>query len=164
MTKIGHVAYQSMLTDESYTMKQCPMLYLFSIKSYWQKNMHSFKWPLMTFQEAIGKNAPWSSRVFHEDVNILMSWSVPMCTHGSRGISIFLHWLIMERLLHGPDLRSQIWKIQLETSQLEVLMPSCNPPSLKLLWQTLQAGNDCKLVLRQGQLTWPGDLTWSAMR
>ena len=39
-------------------------------------------------------------------------------------------------------------------------MPSCNPPSLKPLWQILQAGHDCKLFLRQGQFKWPGDVTW----
>ena len=60
------------------------------------------------------------------------------------------------------DLRLQICK-QSEIYKLEVSMPTCNPPSLKPLWQTLQTGHDCKLFLGQGetQLIWLGDLTWS---
>lgn len=48
---------------------------------------------------------------------------------------------------HGADLTLGHRYKKSEIYKLEVLMPSCNPPSLKPLWQTLQAGHDCKLFL-----------------
>ena len=46
-------------------------------------------------------------------------------------------------------------------NKLEVLMPSSNPPRLKPLWQTLQAGHDWTLFkARSVNLTWSPDLKW----
>ena len=66
----------------------------------------------------------------------------------------------MERSRHWPDLRSPIYG-KSGKYKLDVLMQSCNPPSLKPFRQTLRAGHAWKLILRKGQLTWTGDLTWS---
>ena len=55
VTKIGHVAYQSIRLNEPNTMKPSPAFYVFPIESYWQKYVCSLKWPRMTFQEAISK-------------------------------------------------------------------------------------------------------------
>ena len=55
VTKIGHVAYQSMCLNEPNTMKLFSAFYVFPIESYWQKYVCSLKWPRKTFQEAIIK-------------------------------------------------------------------------------------------------------------
>ena len=44
-------------------------------------------------------------------------------------------------------------------------MPSCNPPSLKPLWQIMQAGHDCKLFEAMSvKVTWWPDLKWPGVK
>ena len=86
-------------------------------------------WP---FKRLLAKNAPWPSRLFQ----IILIWTVPIRTHGSRNIFICLHWLTMERSRYWSDLT---WSD---------------------LWQTLHADTIANFF-RHCQLAWPGDLTWS---
>ena len=117
MTKIGHTAYHSMCLHKTNTMNPSPTFYLFSIKSYLEIKYCSK--PHVTCDDLSAGCRQKTHLGHHGWSKILLFWkiwTVPMRTRGSRGILMFLHWLIMERSRHWPDLRCttdiQIWDTQ----------------------------------------------------
>ena len=49
MTKMGHIAYQSIRLAKTNVLTPIPRLYLFLIKSYWQMTVGDLGWPQMAF-------------------------------------------------------------------------------------------------------------------
>ena len=112
VTGKGHVAYQLIRIVELNTSDLFSSLWHVSIKSYSQKTAGDRSWPEMTS----GAHRGVTGAFFLFSVSCLPMnrclrafWTIFV---QKRRISIFSHWLIMERSQNWPDLRSQISKIR----------------------------------------------------
>ena len=103
-------AHDSMPVDERNTMRSLPRLYLFWIKSYWQKTVGDLGWPQMSFWRVTDEN-------WHMGHHWWAKATPPSRVNGNvsmqkRGSWDFAHWLNVGRSRNWPDHRSRLSLIQ----------------------------------------------------
>ena len=113
MTKISDVScYQSTRLDETNTMKPSPMFYFLQRSINQELLAKNCLYPPMTSDDLSRGYFLKKTHLGHRGCSksswFQKIWTVSLRTHGSIGIFIFLHWFLMGRSRHCPDLRSQI--------------------------------------------------------
>lgn len=140
-------------------MRPTPPLYLFSIKSYWQKTVDDlcdlgwpFKWPL-------GVNSPLESSHVRWKPWLWKNWVISIRLLATENNFIFPP-LVYNGRGHEPDLTSGHEYKKSEIYKSFILIPLCSPEKKKLIEEKLWIWQAFKIFLRWGHVTASGDLTW----